>query len=114
MTELDYWKECILLGAEECELILTKEQLEMLAESVQGGHDNYGMAFYSPPSSDRLNVIQREGDQKLKQLQAEFDDYRTNAEKAVKRALRTYSDAIVSIHPYGEVLIHNGRTERIQ
>lgn len=44
----DYWKECISIAADECDLSLTKEQLDYLASSVEGGHDNYGMAFYSP------------------------------------------------------------------
>ena len=114
MTELDYWKEFISLGAEECELALTSEQLAMLAESVQGGHENYGMAFYSPPASDRLNDIEREWKTKLKRLQDEHDAYRNNAETAVKRALRQHDDSLVTIGEYGEVLRHDGRTTQIQ
>lgn len=48
-STIDYWKECISIAADECDLSLTKEQLDYLASSVEGGHDNYGMAFYSPP-----------------------------------------------------------------
>lgn len=114
MNELDYWKECISLGAEDCELSLTDKQLGALAESVMGGHENYGMAFYSPPPSERLSSIEDEWKAKLKRLQAEFDAYRMNAETAVKRALRQYSDANVSIGEYGEVFRHDGRTEQIQ
>jgi hypothetical protein len=114
MPELDYWKECISIGAEELGPSMTDEQLTEIAKSVEGGHDNFGMAFYSPPSSERMDVIRREADDKLARLQAEFDAYRTNAETAVKKALRQYSDTQVSIHSDGEVLRHGGRTEKIQ
>lgn len=114
MNELDYWKECISLGAEDCELSLTDEQLCALAESVMGGHENYGMAFYSPPPSERMSDIEDEWKAKLKRLQSEFDAYRENAETAVKKALRQYRDANVSIGEYGEVLLHDGRTTQIQ
>ncbi|OKP30181.1 hypothetical protein [Serratia fonticola] len=114
MTELDYWEECISLGAEDCDLKLTPEQLKCLAESVSGGHENYGMAFYSPPDSDRYDDIEREAQSKLKKLQAEFDAYRNNAESAVKQALGQYRDANISIGDHGEVFRHGGRTEQIQ
>lgn len=42
---MEYWKECISIAADECGLVLTEEQLECLASSVEGGHENYGMAF---------------------------------------------------------------------
>ena len=57
MREQDYWEECIAAGADECDLTLTKEQLSALAESVTGGFENYGMAFYSPPPSDRASAV---------------------------------------------------------
>jgi hypothetical protein len=49
-AELDYWKECLGIAADECGLSLTDDQLTELAEGAMGGHDHYGMAFYSPPS----------------------------------------------------------------
>lgn len=114
MTDLDYWKECISIAADECDLSITAEQLEMLGDSVAGGHENYGMAFYSPPWSDRISDIEDEWKRKYKALQAELEAYRNNAETAVKRALRQYDDANVSIGEYGEVFRHGGRTEQIQ
>ena len=114
MTHLDYWKACIAEGADSCGLSLTDEHLTELAESVMGGHENYGMAFYSPPSIDRLNSIESEWKATYSQLQREFDPYRGNAETAVKKALRQYSDSNVSIGEYGEVFRHGGRTEQIQ
>jgi len=114
MSDLDYWKECINLAADECGLSMTSEQLEVIADSVRAGHEHYGMAFYSPPSSDRLDEIEREWKKKYDALQAGFDAYRSNAETAVKQALRQYSDANISIGDHGEVLRHSGRTEKIQ
>lgn len=113
-TKIDYWRECIAIAAEECDLTLTPEQLACLASGAESGHDHYGMAFYSPPWSERMDEIERESSTKLKRLQAEFDAYRNNAETAVKQALRQYSDAQVTIGERGEVLRHGGRTERIQ
>lgn len=112
--KMDYWKECIADGAEECGLTLTDEQLTELAASVALGHEHYGMAFYSPSSSDRLNDIERVWNEKYAALQSEFDAYRGNAELAVKRALHQRSDESVSIRKYGEVFRHGGRTEQIQ
>lgn len=114
MNETDYWKECISTGAEECGLELTDEQLECLAGSAQGGHEHYGMAFYSPPWSERMDDIEGEWRKKYSELQAEFDRYRGNAEKAVGRALRQYADANISIGDHGEVFRHDGRSTRIQ
>lgn len=113
-TQIDYWIECLSEAADECGFTLTQEQFTCLAEAVKIGHECYGMAFYSPPDSDRLAVIERESADKLRRLQAEYDAYRSNAETAVKRALRQYHDAQVTIGEDGEVLRHGGRTERIQ
>jgi len=114
MTHLDYWKECLAIAAEECGLSLSDDHLTELAEGVMGGHEHYGMAFYSPPSSDRISVIENEWKAKYNALQKEFDAYRGNAETAVKKALRQYSDSNVSIGEHGEVFRHGGRTEQIQ
>ena len=113
-AQRDYWSECIAIAAEECDLKLTPEQLECLASSAEAGHDHYGMAFYSPPPSERLSEIEDKWKRKLKALQAEFDAYRGHAETAVKQALRVHRDDHVSIEPHGEVLMHGGRTIRIQ
>ena len=110
----DYWQECISIAAEECDLKLTPEQLDCLASAAESGHDHYGMAFYSPPSSERINDIEREWKAKLKAQQDEHERYVHNANTAVKQALRIHRDDPVTIGAYGEVLRHGGRTERIQ
>ena len=114
MNDLEYWKESISIAAEECELSMTPEQLAYIADAVSGGHEHYGMAFYSPPASDRIGDIEREWKAKLKSKQDELERYSQNAETAVKRALRVHRDDQVSIGEHGEVLRHGGRTERIQ
>ena len=113
-AQQDYWRECLSIAAEECGLELLPEQLNCLASSVEAGHENYGMAFYSPPPSDRISEIEGSWKNKLKALQAEFDAYRGYAEVAVKQALRVHQDDDISIEPHGEVLRLGGRTERIQ
>ena len=114
MTGNDYWQECLSNAAEECELSITSEQLKCLADAAENGHDNYGMAFYSPPSSDRIHAIERESDQRYKRLESEFEQYKRNAETAVKTALKQHPDSRISIGSYGEVTRYDGRTERIQ
>ena len=110
----DYWKDCIAEAAEECGLSLTPEQLNALASSAEAGHENYGMAFYSPPDSDRLSDIEDTWKAKLKEQKQEHERYVANAELAVKQALRVHHDDHVTIGGHGEVLLHGGRTERIQ
>ena len=114
MNRENYWRECVASAAEDCGAVLTTEQVSEIAGAVEGAHENYGMAFYSPPASDRLHSIERESNAKLARLQAEFDVYRNNAETAVKKALRQPSDAQVSIGENGEVTRWSGRAERIQ
>jgi hypothetical protein len=114
MTNLDYWKESISNAAENCGVELTDAQLLEMAEAVLVDHENYGMAFYSPPSTDRIAVIESEYRERYKRLQAEFDEYVGNANTAIRKALRLNSDAPVSIHEYGDVLLHGGRTEQVQ
>lgn len=113
-SQQDYWKECISIAAEECDLVLTSDQLNYLADAVESGYEHYGMAFYSPPCTSEVNDIEREWKAKLKALKDEYEDYRNNAETAVKQALRVHRDDQVSIGSYGEVLLHGGRTACIQ
>lgn len=114
MNDTDYWIECISQAAEDCGLAMTSEQLEAIADSVKGGHENYGMAFYSPPAHERLDDIEKEWKAKLKVKDQELERYRANAETAVKQALRQHSDANVSIGEYGEVTRWDGRATQLQ
>lgn len=114
MTDLEYWKECISIAADECELTLTPEQLNYIADSVSGGHEHYSMAFHHPSANERLHDIERGWKAKLKAQQDEHERYVNNAEAAIKQALRVHRDDQVSIGAHGEVLRYGGRTERIQ
>jgi hypothetical protein len=113
-AQRNYWRECLAIAAEECNLKLTTEQLDYLASAAESGHEHYGMAFYSPPDSDRISDIEREWRAKLTTQQQEHERYVQNAETAVKRALRVHRDDPVTIGERGEVLRHGGSTERIQ
>jgi hypothetical protein len=84
VKQLDYWEECLDPSSCEYGITVTLEQLKAIAADVQGGHENYGMAFYSPPAGDRIADIEREWKKKYDDLQREFDKYRGNAETAVK------------------------------
>lgn len=114
MNATEYWKECISIAAEECGLVITEDQLTALSESVENGHDNYGMAFYSPPPSDRISEIDREHKQEIARLKDQHEKYRVNAETAIKQALHQREDESVSIEEHGEVLRYGGRITKIQ
>ena len=116
---VEYWKEAVECAFDTADAYdvwngLTDKQRSLIADSLQGSYECYGMAHYSPPPSDRLNEIQREADAKIKSLQREFDAYRQDAETAVKRALRQHSDVSVRIGKHGEVVRYDGRTTVIQ
>ncbi len=88
MSDYSYWEECVAEAAHECGVVLTKEQLESIASSVQSSHDNYGMAFYSPPSSDRFLEIEREHKKEIKRMEdehrRELDSYKEQAEDTIR------------------------------
>lgn len=113
MTKNDYWEECISVAAEECGAVLTREQVAYIAESVSTSHECYGMAFYSPPASDRLRDIESEYKRKLQAAEAELEAYRQDATAAVRNALRLRSDEPISIEDGGSVHVHGGRTTRV-
>ena len=83
MKPTEYWEETLSDAAQECGLTLTPEQLTALAEAAQSAHECYGMAFYTPPSSDRIAVIERECKQKVESARAEANRMRDNFVKNV-------------------------------
>jgi hypothetical protein len=70
---MDYWEECISIAAEECGLQLTKEQLECLAGSVEGGHENYGMAHGYHCISSPINSEVESLKKRIRELENEHD-----------------------------------------
>lgn len=116
---VDYWEETLSCAFDEAGIYdawsgLTSEQRREIAEGCHGAHENYGMAFYSPPSSDRYNQIEREWKAKYEALKREFETYRGDAETAVKQALNQHRDAEISIGKHGEVVRYGGRRTVIQ
>lgn len=101
---LEYWEECVSEAAKHAGAELTLEQIKAIGEAVEISHDNYDLAFYTPPPSDIDNSIEREWKTKYDALQAEFDKYRGNAETAVKRVLKQRPDTNIYINDYGEVI----------
>jgi len=56
-----YWREALQSSFEEHAVTVTDEQLDAITRDIEGSHECYGMAFYSPdpPSvseADRLRV----------------------------------------------------------
>ena len=113
MSELGYWAECISDAADGCGLQLTAEQLAELADGVRIAHEQYSMAFYSPPSTDRLSEIERRHEEEASQIKARLERAEEGAKTAIRRALGIHSDALISITDDGEVYRHEGRTEQI-
>ena len=68
MEDLDFWKECIGIAADECDLQLTNEQLTCLAESASAGHENYGMAFTILPIPTDTTTLSESGRKNIKTL----------------------------------------------
>lgn len=114
MTTTDYWQECLSTAADECGLTLTRDQLRFLAQAVEGAHENYDMAFYSPPSTDRIAVIESEWRAKYERLERQMQEYRQNVEEAVRRALNQHPDVGISIGEYGSVERYDGQVTQIQ
>lgn len=83
MSRFEYWKECVEIAADECGANLTPEQIEHIAGSVEGWHENYGMAFDSPSSGGCTSNIESELRAKLKAAQDETEKIRDNFIKNV-------------------------------
>lgn len=113
-TREKYYAEGLADAFDEQGIVATPEQIQAVADSVAGYAEHESQAFYQPSSNDRLADIERGWQAKYDALKKDFEKYQGNAETAVKKALRVYSDTSVSIGEYGEVLAHGGRTERIQ
>jgi len=69
-AQRDYWTECVEISFEEAGISATPEQIEIVAGGVEGCHENYGMAFYTPPAGEYLRS---EVADLKRQLQAEID-----------------------------------------
>lgn len=50
MTRDEYWRECVAQAADECGAALSKEQINDIAEAVQGAAENIDLAYPIPAS----------------------------------------------------------------
>ncbi len=41
---MEYWKECVSESLSDVGIAATDEQIELIAESIEGAHENFGMA----------------------------------------------------------------------
>lgn len=70
---MDYWKECISIAAEDCGAVLTDEQIEAIADSVRGGHENYGTAH----GYDEIGCpAESQAQEKLRRLERQMEAQR--------------------------------------
>jgi len=111
--KLDYWIESVASSLGEHGISATKEQIQAVAEDIQISHEQFGMAFYSPPGTDRIADIDRQWKEKNDALEKQKQVYEKNAEAAIKRALGLNRDTPISIDRNGDVFMHDGRTEQI-
>lgn len=100
---VDYWMECIAEAAQECDADLTESQLECIAESVAMGHECYGMAFYTPPPSDRIAEVEREWKKKYDKLKKRFDDFMERYDKGIRNLAGLRKGAHYDVHEDGEI-----------
>lgn len=117
MSKPAYYQEAFEIAMEEAgcwNLVeqMTAEQRAEIGEGIAGSVECEGMAFYTPPASDRISEIEREKDARYRRLETEFERYRETAEGHVKRILRVHRDDPVTIQSDG-IYRHGGRTEQI-
>ena len=105
MNSLSYWKECIQDAADECGLNISAEQISSIADSVRIAHENYDMAFYRPPSTDRISVLEEEKRIAVRQKEDELLRYQMLAEKCIKKSMGLRQDEIISIQDDGSVRV---------
>lgn len=67
MDSKEYWQECIADALHDSSISATSEQIANIADWVQGAHENYGMAFYSPPAGEHLSSEIKKLERELKQ-----------------------------------------------
>ena len=67
---MDYWKECISEALDEVGIKATERQIMIIAECVEGSHENYGMAY----GHDAIpNPLETENKNLKKELRDEKD-----------------------------------------
>lgn len=114
MRDLDYWKEHVVLGAEEVGVELSDELVTSIAASVQGGHENYNLGASYPSGQDMLDNLRQEYERKIARMEEDRDKYEDRVSSALRKALRLGSHASVSIDDRGQVILYDGRSVVVQ
>lgn len=84
---MNYWKECIECAFDEAGITATDEQIDIVAECVEGGHENYGMAHYDAiphPLEAEIDTLKA----RVKQAESERDEANLNFKKNVAQRHR--------------------------
>lgn len=113
-----YWQEAFEIALDEMGLFslvekMTAEQRAGIGEALQVSHENYELAHYSPPASDRIAVVELEWRQRLEDERDRTEAARKGAEIAMRKVLRVHRDVPITVTDAGEVYRHDGRTERL-
>lgn len=109
---MDFYADAIRDAAEECGAELTDKQIAHLARAADRASKNVGMAFYTPPASDRLSEVENEWKRKYEALKAEYSTFQSNAEQAVQESFGLRRDDRVSIGSHGRVVLDDGQGGR--
>lgn len=99
----NYWKGCMAQAAEECDLTLMDDQLQYLANAAEAAHEQYGMAFYSPPSGNGQNHEDAARKKRVTDELQRVKDQRDAYEMALRRALGLHSDDNIRVDRFGSV-----------
>ncbi len=70
---MDYWKECIEVAFEDAGITATDGQIADVAGSVEGGHENYGMAHGHDAIPNPRDADIEQLNRRIKELEAERD-----------------------------------------
>lgn len=67
MNRDEYYAECISIAADECELVITPDQIKYLADAVAGSVENESMAFGHDVATTNLRAFEDRKVSEIKQ-----------------------------------------------
>lgn len=103
MNSKEYWKECIADALHDQEINVTADQLEYLADAIEGGFECYEMAFPAPSYKDFESHEITKLKAQIKSLEIEAKRNYDASVKLARRALNIHPDDKVSVTPDGYV-----------
>jgi len=66
---MDYWTECVATALEDAGIVVSDDQLKQIAEAIEAGHGNYGLAHGYDLVNNRAET---DAERKLLELKAEI------------------------------------------